>query len=128
MAVWYKVVSKRPGGMAGDRSPKYYPAITKRGMINTQELARQLAEQSTFHPGVIHGVIECFIRIIPTMLQKGNSVKLDGFGTFSLHVSGEGHDNPEEVSSKDITHVKMSFLPDKQIKNKLSETKFRKRQ
>ncbi|XOV94210.1 MAG: HU family DNA-binding protein [Bacteroidota bacterium] len=126
MAVKYKIVSKRPGGIAGDRSPKYYPAITKRGLINTQELAELLMEQSTFHPGVIYGVIQCFTRMIPTILQNGNSVKLDGFGVFSLHVSGEGHDDPDEVSSKDITHVKMSFLPDKQIKDKLARTKFEK--
>ncbi|XOV94117.1 MAG: HU family DNA-binding protein [Bacteroidota bacterium] len=126
MAVKYKVVSKRPGGIAGERSPKYYPAVTKRGLIDARELAYLLSEANAFSRPTVIGVIESFIHMIPTLLQRGNNVKLDGFGTFSLHVSGEGKDDPDEVSSRDITHVKMSFLPDKKIKEQLSHTKFEK--
>ncbi len=124
MAVRYKVVSKRPGGMAGNRTPKYYPAITKRTLINARQLAQEISERNIYPEPTVIGVIESFIHLIPEMLQKGNNVKLDGFGTFSLHVTGDGHEDPDKVTSRDIISVKMSFLPDKHIKKKLSQTKF----
>ncbi|MEQ9209320.1 MAG: hypothetical protein RLN96_05685, partial [Pseudomonadales bacterium] len=60
-------------------------------------------------------------------LQDGRTVRLDGFGTFNLHASSEGQTNPDKITSRDITGVRMSFLPDKDIKRRLNKTKFVKK-
>ncbi|MFT7233949.1 MAG: putative histone-like DNA-binding protein [Cyclobacteriaceae bacterium] len=126
MAVSYKVISKRPGGMAGERTPKYFPIVTKRKLVNSRTLAEVISERSSFSTPVVIGMIESLIQIIPEMLKKGNNVRLDGLGTFSLHVSGVGKDDPKKVTKRDITKVKMAFLPSKDIKRDLATTEFKK--
>ncbi len=128
MAVKYKVVSKRPGGMAGNSPVKYYPAVTKRRMIDTRGLAEEISMRTNFTTAHVLGIVETLTHVVPALLQQGNSIRLDHFGTFSLHVSGEGKDQPEQVTKKDITKVKMAFLPSKSIKEKLARTKFEKLQ
>jgi hypothetical protein len=38
-----------------------------------------------------------------------------------------GQTNPDNVTLRDIRGIKMSFLPDKEIKRKLKGTKFKKK-
>ena len=126
MAVSFKVVSKRPGGMAGERTPKYFPIVRKRELVNSRTLADVISERSSFSTPVVIGMIESLIQIIPEILKKGNNVRLDGLGTFSLHVSGVVKDDPKKVTKRDITKVKMAFLPSKYIKRNLATTEFKK--
>lgn len=48
------------------------------------------------------------------MLSTGQSVRLMGVGTFYLtcQASGQGVDTPEEVSTGQITAVKVGFIPE----------------
>lgn len=124
MSVSYKVVSKKPGGIAGENAPKYYPMVTSREMANLNEVCERIAERSTFSRADVVGVVQSLIDLLPELLLDGKNVRLDGFGIFSIHASGQGKDQPEEVTARDITKLKMSFLPDKQIKKKLKEATF----
>ncbi len=126
MAVWYKVVSKRPGGIAGNSPTKYYPAVTNRTMIDSRGMAEEISKRTNFSTADVMGMIETLTQLVPAMLQQGKNIRLDDFGTFSLHVSGVGKDQPEKVTKKDITKVKMAFLPSKYIKSKLKLTDFEK--
>ena len=128
MAVFYKVVSKRPGGMAGTNAPRYYPVLTDRRVMDLRELSKRISDMSTVSRPDVMAVVYAFIDLIPGLLQDGYNIKLDGFGTFSLHVSGEGKDDPDQVTHRDIKGVKMTILPDKRIKIRLQATTFRKKQ
>jgi predicted histone-like DNA-binding protein len=127
MAVLYKVVSKKPGLSSPDSPTKYYPVLTGRRQSDIRDVCRILSESSTVTAGDIRGVLEGLIKLIPDLLMEGCTVKLDGFGTFSLHASAKGKESREKVTSRDITGVKMSFLPDKIIKRELEMTKFVKK-
>lgn len=124
MAVSYKVVSKRPGGMAGAQQPKYYPALTKRQTMNSRKLAQEISAATSFTTADVMGMIEVLVHLLPHFLKEGNNVRLDNFGTFSLHVSGVGQEDPKKVTSRDISGIKMAFLPSKEVKKKLSTTQF----
>ncbi|WP_421871264.1 HU family DNA-binding protein [Marinoscillum sp.] len=126
MAVSYKVVSKRPGGLAGENPPKYYPVVTKRSLVDTRDLAEEISSRNSFSTADVIGIIESLIQMVPEKLQQGSNVRLDGFGTFSLHVSAVGQEDPAKVTKRDITKVKMAFLPSKHIKKKLTGTTFTK--
>lgn len=126
MAVSYKVVSKRPGGIAGDRPPKYFPMVTGRSLMKTRGLAEEISRRTSFSKADVIGMIETLVQMVPELLQDGHSVQLEGFGTFSLHVSGKGKEHPDKVTKRDITEVRMAFLPSKEIKNQLSRTVFKK--
>ena len=126
MSVKYTVTTKRPG-LARDDNPKYYPVLTDRRSTDLRKLSALISQRSTLHPADIVAVIQAMIELIPELLQDGHTVRLDGFGIFNLHASGIGKTKPEEVTSKDITGVKMSFLADKHIKRQLYKTKFVKK-
>ncbi|MGL1886189.1 MAG: HU family DNA-binding protein [Reichenbachiella sp.] len=126
MPVSYKVVSKRPGGIAGKRTPKYFPIVTNRGVVDARELANRISQRTSFSEPDVMGMIESFIQLVPDILQEGKNVKLNDFGIFSLHISGVGQEDPSEVNVHTINKVKMSFLPSKLIKRQLSTTKFTK--
>jgi len=126
MAIQYKVVTKRPGGFAGENTPRYYPVLTKRRTANLREVMELISERSAFSRADVIGVVESLIHLIPELLQGGNNVKLDGLGTFSVHARSDGRDHAEEVTLRDIKELKISFLPDKQIKKQMKSTKFTK--
>ncbi len=93
MAVKYKVVSKRPAGIAGERSPRYYPVITDRKTMDAREVSELIAKRAGVHMGTVLAVAESLFQTVPELLMSGYNVKLNDFGTFSLHVSSEGKDN-----------------------------------
>ncbi len=126
MAINYKVVSKRPGGMAGEQPPKYYPVLTKRRVANTRFLIDEIKGRSTLSGADVVAVFESLRTIIPQLLSSGYNVRLDGLGTFSIHARSKGKDTPEAVTSRDIDSLNISFLPEKDVKSKLKSIKFNK--
>ncbi|MFH6985472.1 HU family DNA-binding protein [Marinoscillum sp. 108] len=126
MAINYKVVSKRPAGIAGDKPTKYYPVLTKRKVANTRKIIDRISKNSTLSGADVVAVFESLRAIIPELLGSGMNVRLDGVGTFSIHARSKGQDTPEAVTSRDIDSLKISFLPDKDVKSMLKTIDFQK--
>lgn len=126
MAVYYKVVHKRPGGMAGANEPKYYPAPTDRRTVDLRYISKLISSRSSLHSADIYSVAEMLLTIIPELLQDGRNVKFGELGTFSLSVKAEGMDDPEKVTSRNVKEVRMNFRPSPLIKRKLQDTEFEK--
>jgi hypothetical protein len=55
-------------------------------------------------------------------------VELGDFGSFRVSVSSEGAETPEEVTTRNITNVRILFQPGKRFKYLLSGTEFEKSQ
>ncbi|MFW6226528.1 MAG: hypothetical protein ACOC31_00335 [Bacteroidota bacterium] len=51
-------------------------------------------------------------------------MKLDNLGSFRLHAKVKPVDAPDKVSSKNIKEIRLSFLPDKRIKDELQQVTF----
>lgn len=113
--------------MAGERPTRYYPALTNRRTQDLRDICETISGRSSLTNGDVMAVVVSLMELVPDLLLDGYNVRLDGFGIFSLHASGKGKDTPEEVTFRDITGVKMAFLPDKHIKRRLRhQTKFSK--
>ncbi|MEP1096383.1 MAG: HU family DNA-binding protein [Cyclobacteriaceae bacterium] len=126
MAIHFKVTPKRPGGIAGDRAPRFYPVLTDRETADLNMICQLISDRSTLHRADVKAVVESLIEVIPNLLSNGYNPKLGDFGTFSVHVSGKGQDQADKVTDKDITSVKMAFLPSKRMKAILNKLKFKK--
>ena len=120
MSLHYKVVTKKPGGLTGEHGIRYYPMLTDRQTIHLRELCEIIGEANTFHSGTVFGVMETFLRFIPTLLMDGHNIHLGEFGTFSLSIRAVGQDSPDKVSSRDIKEVRMNFRPGPVIKHQLT--------
>lgn len=126
MTIEYKVVKittpvKRDG--TGDQ---YYPRASNRQKKNLRDVAERISEISTFSTIDVIGVLEAFVTEIPSFLLDNCSVELGDLGTFSLHISGEGSDEPSQVNAHKIKEVKMAFRPGTRIKGELTKAEFRK--
>ena len=126
MPVKYKVVSKRPGGVAGENDVSYYPTVTGRTVVGLREISDIVSDSTSFTSADIYGMAEGLLQVIPKLLQNGHSVKLGELGIFSLSVRAEGSSDPVDVSVHNIKEVRLNFLPAKQLKRDMQLTKFKK--
>ena len=93
---------------------KWYPRSFTTSTYNTKDVAERLAEMSTVSKGDTYAVLMGLGEVLGSMMEMGNTVKLDGLGTFYLvgNANGQGVDTPEEVSPKQFRKVTVAFIPE----------------
>lgn len=94
---------------------KWYPqAVTVGKPVTTDMVAKRLAEISTVSPGDTYAVLKNLGGVLALFMEQGLTVKLDGFGTlyYTAVTNGQGVDTEEEVSAKQITGVRVRFIPE----------------
>ena len=95
---------------------KWYPTtITVGKPVTTDEIARRLSVESTVSPGDTFAVLKNLGGVLADLMAQGRTVKLDGVGTFyyTARTMGNGVATEKEVSAKQITDVRVRFLPEK---------------
>ena len=110
MAVIYKA---RKASIANKEGKKlYHPMIVLTGSVKLEQIANDLAELSSLSPGDTYNVVKNLPGVIQRYLANGNSVFLDGLGSFApaLNNSGNGVETPEEVTANGA-RLKITFRP-----------------
>jgi nucleoid DNA-binding protein len=64
------------------------------------------------------------MEVLPVFLKLGQSVNLEGFGTFRVSVSSDGTATPEELNARHARGVKLLFLPGAGLKRNLEGLTF----
>jgi predicted histone-like DNA-binding protein len=103
---------------------KYYANYISSGRKTVRQSSRQIAEISTVSSIDTMAVVEAFLTYIPRELAEGNIVDLGDFGSFTLSITSTGSETAEEVTSRNITGVKVRFTPGKEFKRVLREATF----
>lgn len=77
-------------------------------------MAERLSGISTVSKGDTYAVLLGLGEVLGDMMETGNSVKLDGLGTFYLvgNANGQGVDTPEEVGPEQFRKVTVAFIPE----------------
>ena len=120
MSLQYNVVEKT-NPITKER--KWYATTRLTGKRDLKSLSKDLSEVSSLSAGDVQNVIANLIDQLPKWLMEGNSVKLDGFGSFRLSFSSEGEAVKEDVTADSIKDVYVLFEPDVAIKDRVSKTK-----
>jgi len=102
---------------------KWYATSRLTGKRDLKNLSKDLSEVSSLSAGDVQNVIVNLIDQLPKWLMEGNSVKLDGFGSFRLSFSSEGEAVKDDVTADSIKDVYVLFEPDVAIKERVSKTK-----
>ena len=114
MAVFYRlsqVTSPKQKGYG-----KWYPRAVMTTTVDTNELANIMQRNCTVKKSDIVAVITELIETMQDQLQDSKRVKLNGFGTFKIGLSGEGVDSASDFSSsKHIKGLHVLFQPE--VKN-----------
>lgn len=97
---------------------KWFPraVIVSKRPVDSDELARRIAQMSTTSTGDVHLVLRSLPSVMAQIMNEGRTVHIDGLGSFffKLSCAGRGVDTPEEVSRKQIKDIRAQFLPERQ--------------
>ena len=110
MAVIYKA---RQAVIANKEGKKlYHPMVVLTGSVKLEQIANDLAEMSSLSPGDTYNVVKNLPGVIQRYLANGNSVFLDGLGSFAttLNNSGNGVEKAEDVTANGA-RLKIVFRP-----------------
>ena len=105
---FFKKVKQKINGM-------WYPqSITVGKPVTTDEVAKRLAIESTVSPADTFAVLKSLGSVLGSYMADGRTVKLDGVGTFyyTAVASGNGVDSSDKVTAKQITGVRVRFIPE----------------
>jgi len=120
MALQFNVV-ERPNPLTKEK--KWYASPKLTGKRTLKDLSKDLAGVSSLSAGDVLNVITNMVSELPKWLMEGDSVKLDGFGSFRLSFSSDGAATKEEVTAGSITDIRVIFEPDDAIKELIQKTK-----
>jgi predicted histone-like DNA-binding protein len=109
MAVWLRKV-KRDNPQNRSQS-KWYLTQEKSGNVGLKDIAKEIEGRSALSLGDVQSVLSNLMEVLPVFLKLGQSVNLEGFGTFHVSVTSEGTATPEELNARHVKGVKLLFLP-----------------
>ena len=96
----------------------WYPrSVTIGDPVETQEFAKRLARESTVSPADVHAVIRAMPEVMADFMKESRAVHLEGIGWFryTTLAAGKGVATKEEVSSDQITGLRVRFTADEGI-------------
>ncbi len=94
----------------------WYPrSVTVGKPVEMQELANRIARESTVSPADTHAVLRALPNIMADFMKESRAIHIEGLGWFRYTTvsAGKGVTTREEVSSDQITGLRVQFTPDR---------------
>jgi predicted histone-like DNA-binding protein len=103
---------------------KYYLVQKKAGSQDMDAMATRIARREDITEGNVMAVTKGLLHEMGSMLGLGQTVKLSKFGSFHLSVQSEGADKPEDLTTRNVKHVKIVFVPGTELRDELAHLSF----
>ena len=104
MSIKYKMIQR--GDYLNPEDKKkigYHPQVVRSKTVNLEELAMTIAKGKRMQSFEVKSTIELLMACIEDELLEGNSICLDGFGTFALSAQAKRHvTEPNEIRTESI--------------------------
>lgn len=98
--------------------------LQKKGGKTEADLARVIAQRTTFHRGEVIGLLDELASVIEEMLEDGFSVTINGLGSFQTAITSNGYENPEDLTPRHVKLSRVYFVADRKLTEKVKNTKF----
>jgi predicted histone-like DNA-binding protein len=92
--------------------------------VGLAEIAKEIEGRSALSLGDVQSVLSNLMEVMPIFLKLGQSIKLEGFGTFRITVSSDGTATAEELNARHVKGVKLVFLPSVELKRNLEDISY----
>lgn len=125
MSYYFDVKSKRSG--LDKNNVKYYAIPVRTGVISTHKLAKIISERCTLTEPDMVAALSALSQVLEEYLLQGYHVKLDNIGRFSLSVTSDGMEMPEQVTASHVNAKKICFMADKELKQQLGNVEFKRK-
>jgi predicted histone-like DNA-binding protein len=116
-----KIQRKNPQDLT---QSKWYLTQEKTGTVGIQEIAKEIEGRSALSLGDVQSVLSNMVEILPLFLKLGQTIKLEGFGSFRISVTSDGTATAEELSAHNVKGVKILFLPSVELKRGIENISF----
>ncbi|GHT80127.1 hypothetical protein FACS1894130_10770 [Spirochaetia bacterium] len=116
-----KIQRKNPQNVA---LSKWYLTQESAGGVGMNEIAKEIEGRSALSLGDVQSVLSNLMEVMPIFLKLGQSIKLEGFGTFRISVTSDGMATPDELNAHHVKGVKLVFLPSMELKRNLGDIAF----
>ena len=110
---------------ASGQEKELYFACSRRGeVIGLDKLTEIVTEATSLTQGDIGNCLISLSRTIILLLKEGFSVKLFRIGCFSIAVTSDGFESPNDISPDKVRATKVVFTPDKRLISMIRNLKF----
>ncbi|MDR1219891.1 MAG: HU family DNA-binding protein [Treponema sp.] len=103
---------------------KWHLTQEKTGTVGIKEIAKEIEGRSALSLGDVQSALSNLVEMMPLFLKLGQTIKLEGFGSFRVTVRSEGTDTAEELNARHIKGVKLVFQPSVELKRSLEGITF----
>lgn len=104
---------------------KWYPVLKSVGMMEVQEVARQISDETTLNPKEAEMALAQLEKVLISALLNGQTVSIGTWGSFQLTISAEGADTEKDAGPLKIRKVNVRFQPSKTLKEAVAKASFR---
>jgi predicted histone-like DNA-binding protein len=116
-----KIQRKNPQNVA---LTKWYLTQEKAGTVGMTEIAKEIEGRSALSLGDVQSALSNLVEMLPIFLRLGQTIKLEGFGSFRISVTSEGTATADELNAHHVKGVKLVFLPSRELKRGLEDISF----
>jgi predicted histone-like DNA-binding protein len=116
-----KIQRKNPQNLA---LTKWYLTQEKAGTVGITQIAKEIEGRSALSLGDVQSALSNLVEMLPMFLRLGQTIKLEGFGSFRISVASEGTATAEELNAHHVKGVKLVFLPSRELKRSLEDISF----
>jgi predicted histone-like DNA-binding protein len=102
-------------GIKGGASAKWYAAAVQGDNVSTDRVAQMVSDSSTATPADVRAVLGGAAHYLAGLLAEGDSVSLEGIGTFRLTIASEGVEDAERFRPSNIVGFRVVFTPDAEL-------------
>jgi len=109
---------------SGQEKELYFACSRRGGVIGFDKLSEKIADDTSLTPGDISNCLISLSRTMISLLEEGFSVKLYRIGCFSIAVTSDGFESPNDISPDKVRATKIVFTPDRKLNSKIKDLKF----
>jgi predicted histone-like DNA-binding protein len=116
-----KIQRKNPQNVA---LTKWYLSQEKAGTVRIVEIAKEIEGRSALSLGDVQSTLSNLVDVLPIFLKLGQTIKLEGFGSFRISVTSDGTATADELTAHHVKGIKIVFLPSRELKRNVEDISF----
>lgn len=105
---------------------KYHARLVVRDTVTLDDIAQVIESRSSLRESDVLGAFIEFANVFRQELTKGNSVHIDGVGSFRIKAESPEVHSPREMRAENIHCTGVVFTPEKDLLRQLKATRFEK--
>jgi predicted histone-like DNA-binding protein len=103
---------------------KWYLVQEKSGSVRMSRIVHDIRDRSAMTAGDVKSVLTNLVELLPVYLKLGQTINIEGLGTFKSIVSSSGTETAQELTVRQAKKPKISFLPCKELRQSMEDAEY----